>query len=104
MAGSWREETRKTPVLLELLVVMVGWGMSPIHGDKARGEGAVGGGEDEVSLKHLGSCSFVSLKYHHPTRLLGECLSSNTPTPTKSFVTLLFPSLSPSSSHTNFQH
>lgn len=42
--------------------------------EMSRREGATGGGEDQVSLGHLCSCSFVSLKYHHPTYLLGKHL------------------------------
>lgn len=33
-----------------------------------------GSEEGEVGLGHLSSCSFLSLKYRHPTRLLGKHL------------------------------
>lgn len=42
----------------------------------------MGGGEEEGSLGHLCSCSFVSLKYHHPTYLLGKHLLVLQPFPT----------------------
>lgn len=43
----------------------------------------MGGGEEEGSLGHLCSCSFVSLKYHHPTYLLGKHLLVLQPSPAR---------------------
>lgn len=78
---------------------------------RSRGRGAVGGGEEEVGLGHLCSCSLVSLKYHHPTCLLGKRLlvlqHSNTHEAFRNpplCQTAVLPTLSPSSSLTNFDH